>query len=193
MISSSVLLPALFGLLGTIVGGILTIWGQVWAERRAQERRSEDHYAEFATELNRWLRDRSKLSSEAAALSGQASREKASRLANQFPVSDFVMRASTAFPEVADDLNAWARHEMEMMKFLSEIADEQHPFGRFDVKQRRAMVERGVVLERPILAVLASARAQVTMNRPKRLSSDRLVKAAEKQREFVRIWNEKNS
>jgi hypothetical protein len=164
----------------------------VWAERRAHERRSEDLYAKFASELIQWLRDRSKLSSEAAALSGTATRERLRRLSSEFPISDFVMRAATAFPEVAEDLNAWATHEMTMLQFLGEIADERQPFERADTKTRKTIVERGVVLERPILAALASARAQVTLNRPRRLRGENLEQVASREREIVARWLERH-
>ena len=85
-------------------------------------------------------------------------------------------------------MNVFADYGMKMMQFLAEIAEEEYPFQRFDEAARHTMVEHGVVIERPILAALAAARAQVTVTRPNRLKPEKLVAAAEVQREQVRLW-----
>ena len=179
-----ILLPALFGLIGTVTGAFLTIYGQRASERRAQEVRREEHYVATATQLIGWLGKRADAVSLALAYSGGESRKHAQDAYERFPVSQFALRAQAAFPFLSQDIESYTQFEMELMKISGEIAQETEPFSRYDEKQRRAMVERLVILQRPLLAGFADVVSQLSIVYPKRLNVARTVEKAHLQREW---------
>lgn len=174
----AVWLPAVFGLLGTIVGGLLTIWGQRRAEARIQEQACEAHYSALATDLISFLRDRGKLLAHALAKSGADTTELLIKAGDQFPFSHFVLQMETTFPELSDHLNALVEADAGLMEVLQELSRQETSQTAIDSATRIKHLQAVLDAQMPMLAALTNIRAQLAVRRPKRLNHKKLIEIA---------------